>query len=195
MKKIYYDTAAFWQFFINCYINNQSIDKDIEQYYPLSLNRNIIRCTSPWTLDEFFHNYIKIKKAEIKIKFPFFDHEEILKRTEALTKTKEFLSLFKQEIVNTREINDIFISLFLHARDSNILSLKKHDKKIHSKDLLHLSYALVSECDTLITCDNGFALLTEKREIKDIINTFKIRTIVILDVKLEKVVQKLDFFP
>lgn len=164
---------------------------------PLNIDQNIVRTTAPWTLDEFFHNYIKSKKREIRNNnlFPFFDHSDILKKTESVTRTKEFLALFKQESIDTRELNDVFFDLFLHARNNDILSLKPRDKKIHSKDLLHLSYALNTRCNMIITCDGGFSLLKEIREIKDMISFFKLKRILILDGHIKKINEKIDFSP
>ena len=192
MKKIYYDTGPFWRFFINIYVEKANLPEELKIYSPMEWKSNIKRITSPWTLDEFFHNFIKSKRKEIKIPDSFFE-KEIKKHTEILTHTKAFLALFSQESIDTRSLNELFITLFLAARECKILSLKQRDKKINSKDLLHLSYALCSDCHTFITCDNGFVLLKGKENIKKIISSYKLKKIIIIDTKLKKIIKKIDF--
>lgn len=190
IKRIYYDTNAFWRFF-NLFIENIPLTGKIKKYYPLNSEENIIKITAPWTLDEFFHSYIAEKRNEIF--FPFFKSRQISNRIEKLSKTNEYLALFKQETVDTMDINLLFIKLFLLSRNHNILSLKSNDHKIDSKDLLHLSYALYSKCHSLITCDKGFKFLKNVRPIKEIFQYYKLKKIIVIKEDLSGISQEFDF--
>lgn len=79
------------------------------------------------------------------------------------------------------------------ARDKNILSLMKNDNKIHSKDLLHLAYALYSHCHTFVTCDNGFKLLKKVRPIEHIIQYYKLKKVIIISDDLSSILDTIDF--
>lgn len=201
-RKFYYDTNSFWRFFINEYVEKSKIHNDIKLYSPLNNQIQVTRIISPWTIEEFFHSFITTKSQEItdeirfpkKFKFPtnFFE-KEIKKRTEVLTNVKSFLYLFSQENIDSRRINELFLSLIFAARESDILHLKKKDKKIHSKDLLHVAYALSANCQTLITCDEGFRLLKDVDIIKRLLSEYKLHEVVILNQPLTKIECKIDF--
>jgi len=198
-KKIhYYDTGSFWRYFIIEYIENKELPEEIKKYSPLNSDIKISRMISPWTVEEFFHAYITEQRQKIKLPenltYPnkFFE-KEIKKRTEILTKIKTFVYFFSQEEIKTREINEIFLSLIFSSRENNILSIKKKDKKINSKDLLHMSYALYFHSDTFITCDNGFELLKNVDTIKRILIQYKLKEIVILDEKFKKITKRITF--
>lgn len=198
-KKIYYyDTGAFWRYFIKGYIEKNKLPKEIKRYSPLNTDVHILRMISPWTVEEFFHAYTTQQRKEIriplKLKYPnkFFE-KEIKNRTEVLTKIKTFLYLFSQEEILTREINEIFLSLIFSSRENNILSTKKKDKKINSKDLLHLSYALYFHTSTFITCDKGFELLKNIEQIKRMLIQYKLKEIIILDEKFKNIYKKITF--
>jgi hypothetical protein len=85
------------------------------------------------------------------------------------------------------------MSLIFAARENNILHLKKDDKKIHSKDLLHIAYALSTKCQTFITCDQGFRLLKDVDIIKSLLSQYKLHELVILNQRLSKIEYKIDF--
>jgi len=194
----YYDTGSFWRYFIKEYIERNILPEEIKRYSPLNPDLNISRMISPWTVEEFFHAYITQKGTEIKVpskyKYPErFFNKEIKKRTEVLTKIKSFVYLFSQEEIKTREINQIFLSLIFSSKENNILSIKKNDKKINSKDLLHMSYALYYHTDTFITCDNGFELLKKVDPIKRILTQYKLKSILIIDEKFEKINKKITY--
>jgi hypothetical protein len=172
--------------------------KKTKRYSPLNPNIKISMMISPWTVEEFFHAYITQQSKEIKIPkeliYPdkFFE-KEIKKRTEILTKIKSYVYLFSQEKILTRKVNQIFLSLIFSSRESNILSIKKNDKKINSKDLLHMSYPLYFHTDTFITCDNGFELLKQVNPIKRMLMQYNLKEIIILDEKLKKINKKITF--
>ncbi len=198
-KKIhYYDTGSFWRYFIIEYVEKKELSEEIKKLSPLNPDVKITRMISPWTIEEFFHAYITEQRKKIKLpkelRHPakFFE-KEIKKRTEVLSKIKTFVYFFSQEEIKTREINEIFLSLILSSRENNILSTKKNDKKINSKDLLHLSYALYFNSNTFITCDNGFELLKDVNTIKRILIQYKLKEIVILDEIFEKIIKKITF--
>jgi len=200
--KFYYDTNSFWRFFINEYVEKIKIPKEIKLYSPLNNQIQITRIISPWTIEEFFHSFITSKSKEIReeIKFPtklkiprnFFE-KEIKKRTEVFTNIKSFLYLFSQENIDTRLVNELFLSLIFAAHENDILNLKKNDNKIHSKDLLHLAYALSVNCHTLITCDEGFNLLKDVDIIKRLLSQYKLNELIILNQQLTKIEYKIDF--
>ena len=190
MKKYhyYYDTNVFWRFFIEVYIKNKKLPEKLIRYSPLELDTNIARITAPWTLDEFFHNYFKSEKD---LSFPMFKNR-IAEHVEILSKTKEFLAFFMQENMETRRINELFITLFLFAMNNNILSVKKYNKKINSKDLLHLSYALNSECHSFLTCDRGFMKIEKVKDIMDRIRAHKLKQIVIIEDDLSGIIKEIN---
>jgi len=194
----YYDTGAFWRFFTIEYIEKIKLKYELELYSPLNTNINISRMISPWTVEEFFHAYITQQGKEIKIpkklRYPdkFFE-KEIKKRTEILTKIRSFVYLFSQEKIQTREVNQIYLSLIFSARENNILSIKKNDGKINSKDLLHLAYALYFHTNIFITCDKGFELLKQIEIIKRILIQYKLKEIIILDEKLNSIYNRITF--
>jgi len=195
-KKYYYDTGAFWRFFINEYIEKNELPEDLKRYSPLNQESNINRKISPWTVEEFFYAFTASKRKEIKfpknLKFPnkFFE-KEIEKRTNILANIKSFVYLFSQDIVDTRVVNEIFLSLIFAAKNNQILSYKKNDKKINSKDLLHLAYALFFKCHAVITCDKGFTLLKDVEIIKRMLYQYKLKEIIIIDTELTKIEQKI----
>jgi len=194
----YYDTGSFWRYFILEYIEKNELPEETKRYSPLNPNIKISMMISPWTVEEFFHAYITQQSKDIKIPkklaYPdkFFE-KEIKKRTEILTKIKSFVYIFSQEEILTREVNQIFLSLIFSSRENNILSIKKNDKKINSKDLLHMSYALYFHTDTFITCDNGFELLKQIDPIKRMLMQYNLKEIIILDERLKKINKKITF--
>jgi len=188
----YYDTGAFWRFFTIEYIEKIKLKDELKLYSPLNTDVNISRMISPWAVEEFFHAYITMQGKNIKlpkgIEYPekFFE-KEIKKRTEVLSKIKSFLFLFSQDDVETRVINQLFLSLIFSAKENDILSLSKNDSKIHSKDLLHLAYALYFRTNTFITCDKGFTLLLNVDIIKRLLSQYKLKEIIIFDENLTKI--------
>ena len=82
--------------------------------------------------------------------------------------------------------------MIFSAKENDILSLKRNDKKIDSKDLLHMSYALYFNTNTFVTCDKGFELLTTVEPIKRMLTQYKLKKIIILDVKLKNILKKID---
>jgi predicted nucleic acid-binding protein len=200
-KIFYYDTGAFWRFFLFEFIQKTEFSTDVQRYSTLDTNINIRRILSPWTIEEFFHAYIikqsrKIKKIEIPedIEFPekFFE-KEIMERTEVLTKVKSFLFLFSQGKLDTSIVNNLFLSLIMAARENSILSVKTNDNKIDSKDLLHLAYALYFNSHSFITCDRGFKLIMDVEVIRRMLPQYKLKKIVILKEDLTEIIEKLDF--
>lgn len=164
----------------------------------MDININIRRILSPWTIEEFFHAYITKQSREIEIpedmEFPDeFFKKEIMERTEVLTKVRSFLSLFSQDKFETRDVNNLFLSLIMNARTNNILSFKKNDKKINSKDLLHLAYALYFHSHTFITCDQGLKLLMDVEVIRRMLSQYKLKRIIIFKEDMTEIIKKLDF--
>ena len=183
--KIYYDTNSFWNYFLNHCNENDELNRDLKEFSPL--NEKYEKITAPWTLDEFCHNFPRKLEGKRILK------EEIKKKTEILTKLPIFLSFFTQETMDTRKINNLFLQLYLLARELDIISLTNEEKKIHSKDLLHLAYALISESDILITTDSKFECLENYERIKEIIKSYKLRRIIIADSKFEKIKKNIYF--
>jgi len=200
-KIFYYDTGAFWRFFLFGFIQKIEFSTDIQRYSPLDTNINIRRILSPWTVEEFFHAYITKQSREIKnieipedIEFPekFFERE-IKERTEVLTKVRSFLSLFFQGELETSIVNNLFLSLIMTARENSILSFKTNDKKIDSKDLLHLAYALYFNSHSFITCDQGFKLIMDVEITRRMLSRYKLKKIIILKEDLTEIIENLDF--
>lgn len=190
MNKIYYDTNVFWRFF-QIFIEDIPLPGKVGKFSPLEQNNNYIKITAPWTLDEFFHSYIVEKRNEIK--FPIFKNIQIKNRIENLSRINEYMALFHQEIIDTRDVNILFITLFLLARDKNILNLKQNDEKLDSKDLLHLSYALVSKCNIFITSDKKFELLNKIVETKKILLSLNLSRIIIVKDNLSDIEKEILF--
>ncbi len=191
MNRIYYDTPIFWRFFEKVFIKKIEIPDDIEYLSPTKIDEKITRITAPWTLDEFFHNYIKEKRREIKSRFQKKD--KLINEIEDLAKTKGFMAFFKQESIDTRALNNLFLTLFEIAKDNDILALKKKDKRLNSKDLLHFAYALLSTCSIFVTCDNDFKLVQNVDKIKKIIRYYKMKKVIILNDSISKVQNELNF--
>ena len=196
MKKFYYDTSSFWEFFERQYLNIQkrieyNIPDVISIYSPLNLEKNIVRITAPWTLDELFHRYIQKKEKEIKT--TTFNSCDILKKIQDLALMKGFLAFFTQESINSRDINELFLTLFELAKNNDILYLKKGDNKLNSKDLLHLAYALISRCNIFLTSDNDYLLVSNVERIVKILQYYKMEKIVILANDLKSIKKEKNY--
>ncbi len=103
------------------------------------------------------------------------------------------MAFFKQESIDTRALNNLFLTLFEIAKDNDILALKKKDKRLNSKDLLHFAYALLSTCSIFVTCDNDFKLVQNVDKIKKIIRYYKMKKVIILNDSISKVQNELNF--
>ena len=191
MKLVYYDTNVFWRFF-EYYTYDIPVQGNCSKYSPKKQNFDIRMVTSPWTLQEFFFKYIQEKRNEVKI--PIFKTAQIRKNIEKLSEVQGYLSLFKQDTIDTRSVNYLFITLFLLAREKNILALKQNDRKrIDPMDLLHFSYALKTDCDVFLTMDSDFELLKKKKDIRDVIEPHKLKRIIVVSDDLMDIKNKVIF--
>ncbi len=199
MKKYYYEASIFGQFFINEFILQDEMPNEIIAYSPISSEKNFEKIISPWSIEEFYHSYTDSKRREIHLGFPkkyifpkYFFAREIKKRTDALVRIQSYTSSFNQETVDTRLLNHIYLSLISIARTNDILTTRKKKNKIHSKDLLHLAYALIFECHSFLTCDQGFKILKKIDSIRRIMNQKKLKKIIIFADDLSKIIYNID---
>jgi len=189
MKLVYYDTNVFWRFF-EYYINEIPVQGECAKYSPKQQKFDIRPVTSPWTLEEFFFKYIQEKRNEVKL--PIFKTRQIRKNIEKLSEIHGYLALFKQDDIDTRSVNYLFITLFMLARDKDILALKQNDKKrIDPMDLLHFSYALKTGCELFLTMDNDFKFLEKKKDIQSVIKSHKLKRIIVVSDDLTEIKSKI----
>jgi predicted nucleic acid-binding protein len=160
--KVYFDTSAFAHFFLT---------KDENHIYSPFLGKWYC-ITSPFSIEEFFFNFIKKKEWVNIFKTSISD------RIEKLMELKAFLAFFKVEQVDLDNLTNLFIETVIKGLRSGIVKIAESDEGLDFYDFLHLSYSLLTDVEILVTSDSGFKKLVL---IKDFISAFKLKKIEIFE--------------
>ena len=160
--KVYYDTTAFAHFFLTNDGNHP--------YSPFT--KKFICITSPFTLEEFLFNFIT------RGKFANVFKNSINDRVGKVADLVQFMAFFKVDPIDLDDLTSLFLSMVIRGLEKNILKTSTNNDGLDFYDCLHLSFALLADAVTLITCDKDFEKLTL---IRDFISAFKLRKIEIFE--------------
>lgn len=160
-ESIYYDTNAFTYFFLKHDAKHE--------YYPFS--KKHVNLASPFSIEEFFFNFIT--KSEWGELFP----DDVLERNKKLQEFLAYISNFEVKQIDLQILSNLFVTLALQGLKSNKIKMRQQRVGFDFYDLLHLSYSLLADADTFLTCDHSFA--ETEQVFRDIVKSYKLRKIVI----------------